>query len=149
MTASLEFRLAAFEDRATLLTLLKAYRAEDQQPMGAAVEHALDLALAGDPRVHIYLIEEHATAIGYVAITLGFSIETGGTDALVDELYVARAAQGRGIGTRALEFAQDVCRTLGAKRACLEVEHHNPRAQALYTRLGFSAHTRSLMSKLL
>jgi GNAT superfamily N-acetyltransferase len=144
---AVHFRLAVSEDREVLLSLVKAYRAEDRQPMGAAVEHALELALAGDPMARIYLIEEHARAIGYLAVTLGFSIEAGGRDAFVDELYVERAAQGRGMGTRALQFALDVCRALGAKRACLEVEHHNPRAQALYARLGFSAHTRSLMSK--
>lgn len=60
----------------------------------------------------------------------------------VDELYVdgvavAPAARGEGIGTRLLHEAVTVAREDGLRWLRLHVVDTNPRAQALYERLGF------------
>lgn len=128
--------------------MCRSYREEDRQPLAPErVARAIDAALAGDPLIHIWLVEEAGSPVGYLAIGVGFSIEVGGRDAFIDELYLDGSARGRGIGTRALEFAEVECRAMGVRRLCLEVERHNPDARRLYERAGFRDHERHLMSK--
>jgi ribosomal protein S18 acetylase RimI-like enzyme len=71
-----------------------------------------------------------------------FSVEFGERDAFVDELYVADAARGHGLGSAALQVAEEACREAGIHALHLEVEHANPRARALYERHGYIAHER-------
>lgn len=157
---SVRFRRASASDRTALIRLCAAYRRADMQPEAPErVSAAVDAALAGDELVHVYMIElleesaergEGASMlVGYLAVTLGFSIEAGGRDAFVDELYIEPPAQGRGLGRRALELAERLCRELGVQRVCLEVERENARAKKLYGTLGYREHRRHLMSKLL
>lgn len=59
-------------------------------------------------------------------------------DALqVDMLAVAPQARGRGVGTALLQEAFDLAAQMGCDRVMLEVVDTNPRAKALYERLGF------------
>lgn len=108
---------------------------------------SLRAALAGDPLVRVWVIELDGAPVGYLALSLGFSIEVGGRDALIDELYLEEAARGRGVGRRALAFAEQECRKLGVRRICLEVERHNQDARRIYERAGFRDHDRSLLSR--
>ncbi len=143
----ISFRAPSLVDKALLTRLCRAYRQTDSQPPAdALVERALDAALAGDPSVRLWIIELDEKAVGYLAITLGFSIEAGGRDAFLDEIYLEPEARGRGIGMRAIEFVESECVELDVQRLCLEVERHN-RAKQLYERLGFRDHERFLMSK--
>ena len=84
--------------------------------------------------------------VGYVVLTLGFSVEAGGREGCLDELFVVPEARGRGVGRRVLGLVEEEARRLGIRRLFLEVEHGN-RAFELYRRAGFVDHRRSLMSK--
>ena len=66
-----------------------------------------------------------------------FSVLRRAEDAFVDELYVRGRFRGRGIGTRALEAAAELCRSNGVCALHLEVERSNTRAQSVYRRTGF------------
>lgn len=68
-------------------------------------------------------------------VTWGYSIESGGRDALLDEIYLD--VRGQGIGTRLLHTAMAQARAGGARRMFLETEHDNERARDLYLRNGF------------
>lgn len=46
----------------------------------------------------VWLIQHQSLAIGYVILTLGFSLEYGGRDAFIDEFYIQANYQGQGIG---------------------------------------------------
>jgi ribosomal protein S18 acetylase RimI-like enzyme len=56
---------------------------------------------------------------------------------LLDGVCVAAAARGLGIGTALLGAAAEVARSVGAAAVRLSVVDTNPRARALYERLGF------------
>lgn len=58
---------------------------------------------------------------------------------LLDGVCVAAEARGRGTGTALLAAADDVARAAGATAVRLSVVDANPRARALYERLGFVA----------
>jgi ribosomal protein S18 acetylase RimI-like enzyme len=106
------------------------------------------LELIGDEALgRFFVFEEEGAIAGYIVIGFGFTLEFGGRDAFVDELYVAPEARGRGIGSAALQIAEDACRGAGIRALHLEVAHENPRARALYERAGYAAHERSLMTK--
>jgi GNAT superfamily N-acetyltransferase len=75
--------------------------------------------------------------LGYAVVTLGWSLESGGLDALLDEVYLDPSRRGRGIGSALIEQAVEQARELGARRIYLEVEAANGPARRLYERLGW------------
>lgn len=136
------------QDRAALIGLIRRYHKEDGNTATAeTVAASVDAIVAGEPLLRCWLIKVDDAIIGYIALALGYSIETGGRDIFLDELYLEPDHRDRGIGTKAVEFAVQASRDLGAKRIYLEVERPNSRARALYGRLGFEEHERFLMSR--
>jgi diamine N-acetyltransferase len=142
------FRQAMPSDRSMLERLLAAYRiAHGRPPQPERIAGALRAALAGDPFVRIWLVQQAGQTVGYVTVTLGFSIEAGGRDAVIDELFVEQAVRGRGIATQVMRFAEAECRKLGVLCVHVEVAREDARARTAYQRLGFQEHPRSIMSK--
>lgn len=66
---------------------------------------------------------------------------------LLMEFYIRAEHRGQGIGTQALAFAEDACRALEVYALHLEVDFDNPKAQRLYSRVGYQRHDRFLMTK--
>ena len=136
-------------DRAALEPLVRAYYAEDglafdEERQGAALTAVLD----GDPLCLAWLVRIADATVGYVVLTLGFSLESGGRDGFIDELFVAPSVRGRGIGAKVLALIDQEARARDLKRLYLEVGHEK-RARGLYRRAGFVDHRRYLMSKYL
>jgi GNAT superfamily N-acetyltransferase len=85
--------------------------------------------------------------VGYGVLCCGFSLEYGGRDAFVDELFVRPAWRDRGIGALLLDAMESSCRRQGITALHLEVDHDNPDGRRLYLRRGFLDHQRHLMTK--
>jgi ribosomal protein S18 acetylase RimI-like enzyme len=101
------------------------------------------LALLEDARLgRTWFIEADGEACGYLTLCYGYSLELGGRDAYVDELYIRAPFRGRGLGTRALEAACDAARADGVVALYLEVRQDNLEAQRYYERLGFERRDR-------
>ncbi len=137
----------ASADLTVLEGLVRAYYAEDgltfheqRQP------DALARLVEGEALGRAWLVRQGARVVGYVVLTWSFSVESGGLDGYVDELFLAPEVRGRGLGARVLALAELEARRLGLLRLYLEVEHGN-RALNLYRRAGFVDHHRHLMSK--
>jgi GNAT superfamily N-acetyltransferase len=75
---------------------------------------------------------------GVAEIRFRPSIMTGALDAYLEELYVAPAKRGQGLGRALLEAAMDVARGEGAARMELGTSEDDTAARALYGRAGFS-----------
>ncbi|UNK43708.1 GNAT family N-acetyltransferase [Luteimonas sp. S4-F44] len=130
-------RDATTADRAHVLAMMRAFYAEDRLVFDPVrVGAGLD-ALLADPVHGAVLLLGDGGDDGYLVLTRGFSLEQGGAFALLDELYVAPQARGRGLGAQALALAAERGRAWGVAMLRLEVHHHNPRAKALYLRAGF------------
>jgi ribosomal protein S18 acetylase RimI-like enzyme len=97
----------------------------------------------------VWLIQYQSQAIGYVILTFGYSLEYGGRDAFIDELYIEPAYQGQGIGKQTIKFLEEVCISLNVQALHLEVEKQNTSAQSFYRQVGFEDHDRYLMTKYL
>lgn len=116
----------------------------DEPVVRAALEHLIADQSLG--RVWL-LLGDDETPAGYMVVCFGYSLEFGGRDAFIDELFVAAEQRGRGIGRWAVEFAARACRDLGVNALHLEVDHANTRAQTLYRSAGFEDHERYLMTR--
>ena len=136
--------LATPADVEELLPLVCAYHDhEGIHSTDTDRRHALRPLLEEESKEgRVWWIVETGERVGYLALCFGYSIELGGRDAFLDELFVVPAARGRGLGTAALEAVQTAAADLGVLALHLEVAFDNPRAQSLYRRMGFVARER-------
>ena len=143
------FERATEADLDELVAMMRALYAEDE---GFAFDEAvarkgLALLLEDDRNGRVWLIRMDGETAGYIVLATSFSLEYHGRDAFIDEVYVVPTWRDRGIGARALERAVEECRAMGVAAVHLEVGHDNPKARALYERLGFVDRRRYLMTR--
>jgi len=139
------------EDIDTLLLLIQEFYKEPGDLVFDAVltKAAVEKLLSDNSLGYALLIQLGTATIGYLILTLGFSLEYYGRDAFIDEFYIREDYRGKGIGTHALEFTQSFCKNIGVRALHLEVDRSNTRAQIFYRKAGFVDHDRYLMTKLM
>jgi len=137
-------RRAAINDLDLLAGLAAEFNAADQHPHEEQrVRRALIPLLADDDAGVVYLIGD--PVIGYAVVTWGYSIESGGRDALLDEIYVG--SSGEGIGGKALDSILEDLRKRGLPRIFLETERLNEQVRRFYARHGFKEEDSIWMSQ--
>jgi len=142
------FDIAEQADINVILDLMRQFYAHEKLPFDeSTAEDALARLIAETTFGRIWLIKIQEKAIGYVILTLGYSIEFHGRDAFIDEIFIEADYRGKGIGTKVIEFVELQCRESGIHALHLEVERENMSAQNLYRKLGFQDHDRYLMTK--
>lgn len=143
------FRPATPADRGALLPMIREFYVIDGYPFSEDEVGEVLGALLADPALgRVWIAEDEVgAAAGYLVLVLGYSLEFRGRDAFVDELYVREAYRGHGLGSAALDLAEEACREMGVRALHLEVERENTGAQALYRRRGFRDHDRYLMTR--
>lgn len=126
--AGVRIRRAAAADAAALTALTHASSAYDG-PYRAILEgYALTPAQIERDLVHV-AIDGDGTPLGYYSLVQGVAPQ----EAELDLLFVADAAQGRGIGARLFAHMRRAARALGVRRVRI-VSH--PPAEAFYLRMG-------------
>lgn len=130
-------RRAVEQDCAALLRLVQEFYAMDGHTYDEArVRAALQPLLDGDSVGQVWVAQATDGSLSaYVVTTWGYSLESGGADCVVDEIYVRD--RGRGLGAALLGHALDAAATAGARRAFLESERPNEAARRFYRRVGF------------
>ena len=101
--------------------------------------------LEGSPHGVIYLIGPGRAPIGYVTIGFGWSVEFGGLEGFVDEIYIRPGVRGRGIGSEVLATLPKALAANGLKALHLEVDRENEKARRLYERLHFHPRERDML----
>lgn len=140
-------RRATSDDLALLIEMNAEYCAAEQVPSDPQRARAgLEPLLIDDTygSAHL-LLDPSGTVVGYAVLARSWSVEIGGSEMVLDELFVRTRNQG--VGGRALEALADHCREIGVKRIFLETERRNARARALYARHGFHADDSIWMSR--
>jgi GNAT superfamily N-acetyltransferase len=143
------FRIAAEADVSAVLPLMRQYYAEDGYEFDEMAARRALLDLIRDERLGRLWVAEIESIVGYLAVTLGFSLEYRGRDAFIDELFVEQSSRGIGLGREALAIAESYSRDAGVRALHLEVEPARKAARGLYRATGFEVHSRYLMTKLL
>lgn len=135
-------------DLDALLPMLERFNAGEGIAFDAAVaRRALGELLSRPELGCVFRIVEAGATVGYGALTFGWSLEWGGLDAFIDEIYLEPPQRGRGLGRTALRALMDEARALGVRALHLEVDADNAPAQALYRSEGFSGSERRLLSR--
>lgn len=141
------FRVAQASDIEILLPLVRDFYEYDQHHFDeSVVRTALAEFLNEASLGQAWLILADGLTVGYMVLTLGYSLSYGGRDAFVDEIFVRESQRGRGIGRQAFAFMEAWGRDHGLKALHLEVERANSRARAVYQALGFAEQEQYLMT---
>lgn len=144
------FTVATHSDIPLLLQFMREYYEFDHLGFDEDIARtALGRMVDDNALGCVWLIHYADEAIGYVVLTLGYSLEYGGRDAFIDEVYIRASHRGQGIGSAALAFAEEQCRLLGVRALHLEVERANTNAYGVYRKFGFVDHDRYMMTKLI
>jgi ribosomal protein S18 acetylase RimI-like enzyme len=94
----------------------------------------------------VLVLDRDGQEVGYAALCFGYSVEYGGRDAFVDDIYVAPQLRGRGHGRALYAALEAEARASGCRALHLEVMRGNP-AIAWYGALGFRDRDSALLSK--
>ncbi|MDH4222709.1 MAG: GNAT family N-acetyltransferase [candidate division Zixibacteria bacterium] len=136
------------KDIPNVLGLIKAYYSEfgysfNGKTMRRSLEELIEYPSLGC----LFLIKQDETALGYMLVTFGFSLEYHGRDAFLDEIFILPAWRSRGLGRKSIEYALEFCRNSGVKAVHLEVKNDNASVFELYRSLGFVKHDGILASR--
>lgn len=135
--------LATPEDAARLLPMIAAFHAEygiDRTDDQRAT--ALAPLLEGSPLGAAWLFGPSKAPTGYVIITFGWSMEFGGMEAFVDELFIRPSVRKRGIASEVLSAIASSLRDVGVTAIHLEVDRAEEATQRLYARAHFKLRDR-------
>ncbi len=141
-------RRAAPDDTETVVELVAEFCAIDGHPFDPdMVRRALGPLVDEGPEAPglILLATRDLIADGYAVLTWGYSLESGGREALLDEIYLRTRRQGA--GRLLLEAVLDEARAAGARRIFLETERGNRLVRRFYERAGFAADDSIWMSR--
>lgn len=125
------------EDIAKLVTLMAEFYAESNYKLDRMLaEKAFATILADERLGYVWMIDENKKDVGYVVLTLRYSMEYGGSIAYIDDLFVVPQSRNRGLSAAALVLVRDFCQSRGIRAITVEVGHNNGAAQTVYRRLG-------------
>ncbi|MFP3382734.1 MULTISPECIES: GNAT family N-acetyltransferase [Tritonibacter] len=144
MSAALH--LARPDDLEKLLTMVQGFHAEEGIDSNDAQRRgALLPLLEGIPYGAIYLIGPARAPIGYIIVTFTWSVEFGGLDGMIDELFIRPAVRQRGIASEVLHALPRTLAEAGVRALHLEVDRENEAAVKLYNRARFLARDRYML----
>lgn len=134
---------ASTSDLPTILPLVREfYEIDGHDYDESRVTAALEPLLVDDRYGQVWLFDT-----GYAVVTWGYSLESGGRDALLDEFFVKN--RGGGVGGAVIDAVVAEARDAGALKMFLETEAPNDAARRFYARHGFEPETSTWLSRTL
>jgi GNAT superfamily N-acetyltransferase len=129
-------RRAGVEDAEVVARMLHDFNTEFEtdSPGSAVLTERLRVLLAG-PATFALLGGD--PPIGLALVTLRPNVWYSGPVAMLDEMYVAPASRGTGVGSAILSRLVDECRVAGVSAIEINVDEADADAQRFYERHGF------------
>ena len=126
-----------------LLPLVTAFHLFEGVSLAAGIrEKSVERLLNDGTLGEVWLIKRYDRLIGYVAVCFSYSIEHGGREVVIDELYIEAPERGMGVGTEILGRLKEHMRAQGVVAIQLVVDQWNEHAKTLYVQSGFSSRDR-------
>ena len=147
MTDVTTLRLATAQDETVLFAMATAFNAEDGHPFTEATRKALRYLINAPQWGRVSFITDNQDPIGYLVTCFSFSVEFGGLETMVDELWIDPKHRGKGHASRALQRVIETATNEGCRSVYLEVMTENTKAAALYAKLGFEPRGSRLMTR--
>jgi GNAT superfamily N-acetyltransferase len=145
--SSNQTRPAAPADAGRLVELMDEFYAEAGYTLDKAHARRAFEALLADPGLgRVWLIQAGSTEVGYVALTLVYSMEHGGPAVVVEDLFVQAPYRNAGRGKAAMTAVRTFCAHAGIRAVSVQVGRDNAVAQSVYRDAGFAAVDRQLMT---
>src|SRR4030095_13969582 len=142
------FRHATDADADLLLAMMREYYTYDGHAFDEPRARVALLTFLREPSFgRAWLICDQQTAVGYVVLTFGYSLEYLGRDAFIDELYLRESHRGRGWGRKTLDFVEEQARISAVRSIPLKGVRRNDTAKEVYRRAGYVDHEHFLMTK--
>lgn len=124
-------------DALTVARLLHAFNSEfDTATPGVEVLARRLTLLLAQPTT--FAILGGAPCVGVALVTLRANVWSDGPVALLDEMYVAPAHRGTGIGSKILDHAVRTCRELNVSEIEINVDESDADAMRFYEHHGFT-----------
>jgi ribosomal protein S18 acetylase RimI-like enzyme len=140
-------RNATAADIPTLVDLMVLFYRESAFSLQRhSAKAAFRRLLADSSFGRIWICELANEPVGYIVLTLGFSMEYGGRDAFVDDLFIRPEFRGKGWGRQLLDTLVQECIRIGVRALHLEVGRDNHRVRSLYRSRGFRDNERQLLT---
>src|SRR5688572_30456307 len=137
MDGSFEIRRAKPGDADAVAALFDAYRQFYRREPDLAGARAFIGERLERAESVIFLAEEASTALGFTQLYPSFTSAGMARTFVLNDLFVAPQARGRGIASALLRRAAEFGRTERAVRLTLSTATDNHTAQALYERAGW------------
>ena len=146
---SISFKKAEPSDLASLMRFMQEFHEFDHiEPFDEApAKRAMEKVISDERVGLVWLIKSFGEDVGYIVLTLHYRLESRGTCANLDELFINEENRGRGIGRKAMDFLEKACQERGIATIQLEVKKDNPEAASLYEKVGFEKLDRDFMLK--
>lgn len=138
-------RRAVPGDLERLLRLHAAFCAADGHDYSLDAARRAFVPLLESDDIGMVWVADTPEGDGYLVVTWGWSIESGGRDALLDEVYAD--PRDAGIGSALVEATLESLSERRVSRVFLETEGDNEAARRLYARFGFAVEPSVWMSR--
>lgn len=148
---STNIHLCGPDDAEVLLTMIAAFHKEIGIETTEEVRQAsIAPILQGSPLAVAYIFGPKTAPVGYLIISFGWSLELGGMDGFLDEIWIRPNVRKRGIGQEVLDSVIKALKGAGLKAIHLEVNRDDGATQNLYKGIGFKLREKyALMSRVL
>jgi len=130
-------RVATANDIGSLVLLMGEFYAESGYPLEADWATSSFAALLSRPDWgRTWLAHRREQPIGYVVLSVRYTMEHGGLSGYVDDLFVRPSFRRRGVARALLDELLEDCRARGCRSVQVEVASANAAALGVYAKFG-------------
>jgi len=116
---------ATLDDIPVLVDLMQEFYAEADYPLDRDwAATSFSTLLQDDSRGAVWIVFHDSEPAGYIVLTIRFSMEYGGLEAFIDDLFVRPPYRCRGLGRAALNALFDECELRKVLAIHVEVSGH-------------------------
>ena len=141
-------RRAGIQDVDALVDLMQAFYAEADFELARDPAAGAFRTVLAEPGVgHVWMAFRDDVPVGYLVLTLGFSMEFGGTRGYVDDFFVLASERGKGVGAAVLRAVRQEAGALGILCLTVETGLEGHLARHLYMREGYEDVGRGVLNQ--
>ena len=138
---SVHIRQAVSADVAAVLALYAQIDFNNDAVLPEAAAQKIFAEFARYPSYRLFVAMDAAQVVGsYALLVMHNMAHCGMSSAVVEDVVVASAEQGRGIGRQMMSHAKEQAKTAGCYKLALSSNRARHAAHAFYESLGFDQH---------
>lgn len=140
-------REARIEDVAALVDMMRRAHADGGFALDVELAQAAFSALLSDrSRGVAWIGLRDSKPEGYIVVTFKLSMESGGIDAFIEDIFVERTARRTGVGTALVSSALAECRRTRVFALHVETGADNESTKAFYSKCGLKNRDRTILT---